>query len=81
MLAYRALVKPTGLMPDPSFDATGQKVAKKTVKAGPIETSVEYAQAPANTVDANVPSYPAVDLLLKNAGLLRRSGGGTLARA
>ena len=79
MLAYRDLTLPAGLMPDPTFDATGQKVSKKTVKAGPIEKTVEYA--PSTAPDANVPSYPAIDLLLKTAGLLNSRSGGTLTRA
>lgn len=82
MLAYRSIVRPAGLMPDPTLDATGQRVAKKTTKAGPVESSVEYVPTDPSALDANVPSYPMVDLLLKNVGLLKaRASGGTLARA
>jgi hypothetical protein len=78
-LAYRELKKPNGLMPDPTFDGTGQRVSKKTTKAGPVETSIEYAQGSA--MDPLVPNYPAVDLLLRNVGLLRSRASGTIARA
>jgi hypothetical protein len=77
MLAYRHLKKPGGLIPDPTFDATGQKVAKKTTKAGPIETTVEYQDGSGATA---VPSYPAVDLMLKNVGLVRSRSSGPMAR-
>jgi hypothetical protein len=79
MLAYRDLKKAGGLMPDPTFDATGQAVSKKTTKVGPIENTVEYTPSP----EAAIPSYPAIDLLLKSVGLLRRTrvgGSGTLSR-
>jgi hypothetical protein len=78
-LARRALVQPV-LMPDPAFDASGQKVKSKTVKAGPVETSVEYADA-APGLDATVPTFPAVDLMLRQAGLLVSRMGGTIGRA
>lgn len=78
-LAYRALRQPKGLMPDPAFDATGQSVSKKTVKAGPVEKSVEYS-GPSNP-DAAVPSYPSVDLLIKKVGLTRSANSGNVSRA
>jgi hypothetical protein len=74
-LAYRELKKPGGLLPDPVLDSSGQRVKKKTTKAGPIEKAVEYD----GPVDL-IPSYPSVDLLLKSAGLLNSRGGGTIGR-
>jgi hypothetical protein len=78
-LAYRHLTK-GNLLPDPAIDSTSQRVKSKTVKAGPIETSTEYQDAPAGKPDADVPSYPAVDLLLRNVGLLRSRNSGTVSR-
>jgi hypothetical protein len=75
-LAYRELKKPGGLMPDPTFDATGQRIKKKTSKAGPVESTVEYADSP----DGLIPSYPAVDLLLRSAGLLNSRNSGSVGR-
>lgn len=79
MLAYRALTKPTGLMPDPTFDATGLAVKSRTTEAGPIKSAIVYQDA--SSFSDSVPSYPAVDLLLKNAGLTRSRSGGSLSRA
>jgi hypothetical protein len=76
-LAKRALVSPD-LMPDPTYDATGP-LKKKTIKAGPVETSKEYGDKPPR-FDADVPRYPEIDLLLRNAGLLASRSGGSLAR-
>jgi hypothetical protein len=76
-LAYRAVKKPNGLLPDPVLDATGRQAVKKSTKAGPIESTVEYAPG----ADVNIPSYPAVDLLLRNADLLMSRSGGTISRA
>lgn len=78
-LAYRALLSPD-LMPDPKFDVLG-RIKSKTVKAGPVETSVEYMEPVSGRFDASVPSFPAVDLLLRNAGLLASRYGGSLGRA
>lgn len=78
-LGYRALVKSGGLLPDPTIDGTGQRLTRKTVKAGPVETTKEFAVS--NRADANVPSYPEVDLLLRNTGVLASRAFGTISRA
>jgi hypothetical protein len=76
-LGYRALT--STLMPDPVRDASGQRVLKKSIKAGPVETSKEYSAG--KGPDSDVPSYPEIDLLLKVNGLLVSKSGGTISRA
>lgn len=69
--AVRAL---TGsLAPDPTTDATGQRVQSKTETVGPLSESTTYIAG--GTVFTFVP-YPAADILLR--GLWRNTGGGTI---
>ncbi len=77
-LAQRSLTSP--LMPDPTRDASGLTVVEKTVKAGPIETTKKFADRGSSSAKL-VPSYPLVDLALRNAGLIASSIGGTISRA
>jgi hypothetical protein len=70
-LARRALPG-TQLLPDPAdTDRTGQQVARKRVKAGPIETDITYGRAGARLM----PRYPAVEKWLTD---LKASGGGSI---
>lgn len=79
MMAQRALAgKP--LMPDPTFDPSGQKVSESTKKVGPIEVSLKYAESSGGSPGASTPAYPEVDLMLKAAGLVVTGGSGTLVR-
>lgn len=78
-LAQRALSgKP--LMPDPTYDPSGQKVSESTKKVGPIEVSLKFAEAVPGSPGASTPSYPEVDLMLKSAGLVVTGGSGSLVR-
>jgi len=79
LMAQRALAgKP--LMPDPTFDPSGQKVTGSTKKVGPIEVSLTFAEAVSGSPGASVPAYPEVDLMLKAAGLVMSGGSGVLVR-
>jgi len=69
--AVRALT--AQLAPDPTTDATGQRVQAKTETVGPISESTTYMTG--GTVYTFVP-YPAADILLR--GLIRNTGGGTI---
>lgn len=77
MLAQRALVKP--LMPDPTFDASGQRVESKLTEVGPIKTQVKYV-APTG-VKSMTPEYPEVTLMLQAAGLIASGNSGEIGRA
>lgn len=81
MLASRALTgKP--LMPDPTFDPSGQKVQESTKKVGPIEVSLKFAESSgAGGAAASVPDYPEVTLMLQAAGLVGSGNSGELGRA
>lgn len=76
MLAQRALTKP--LMPDPTFDASGQLVTEKTTEVGPIKTGVKFA-AP-TSVKSMTPEYPEVTLMLQAAGLIASGNSGEIGR-
>lgn len=76
MLAQRALTKP--LMPDPTFDASGQLVTEKTTEVGPIKTGVKFA-AP-TSVKSMTPEYPEVALMLQAAGLIASGNSGEIGR-
>lgn len=77
-LAQRALTKP--LMPDPTYDPSGQKVTESLKEVGPIKVQVKYAEANPGSPGASTPSYPEVDLMLKSAGLVVTGGSGSLVR-
>lgn len=77
MLAQRALTKP--LMPDPTFDASGQRVESKLTEVGPIKTQVKYV-APTG-VKSMTPEYPEVTLMLQAAGLIASGNSGEIGRA
>lgn len=79
MMANRALSgKP--LMPDPSFDASGQKVTELTKKVGPIEVSTKYAESSGSSLASSTPQYPEVTLTLQAAGMIGSGNSGELAR-
>lgn len=78
MLASRALTgKP--LMPDPTFDASGQRVAEKLTEVGPIKTQVKFADT--TGVKSMTPEYPEVTLMLQAAGLIASGNSGEIGRA
>jgi hypothetical protein len=79
MLASRALAKT--LMPDPTFDPSGQTVQESTKKVGPIEVSLKYAESHGGSPAASTPQYPEVTLTLQAAGLIGSGNVGELARA
>lgn len=79
LMAQRALAgKP--LMPDPTFDPSGQKVSESTKEVGPIKVSLKFTEAVSGSPSATVPAYPEVDLMLKAAGLVLSGGSGVLVR-
>lgn len=79
MLANRALVKP--LMPDPTFDPSGQTVVETAKKVGPIEVSQKFAESSGGGLAATTPQYPEVTLTLQAAGLVGSGNSGQLSRA
>lgn len=79
LMAQRALAgKP--LMPDPTFDPSGQKVTESSKEVGPIKVSTKFAEATGGSPGASTPAYPEVDLMLKAAGLTVSGGSGSLVR-
>lgn len=78
MLTTRALTKE--LMPDPSFDPSGQAVTESTKKVGPIEVSLKFAEGRGGGPAASTPQYPEVTLTLQAAGMLASSNSGTVTR-
>lgn len=78
-LAQRALAGKT-LLPDPTVDASGQRVLEKTTKVGPIETQLKYSGAlPVGSAET-VPQFPEVTLALKAAGLVGSFNSGEIGR-
>ena len=77
MLAQRALSKP--LLPDPTHDASGQRVESKLTEVGPIKTQVKFA--PANSPRDLAPEYPEVTLMLQAAGMVGSGNSGKIGRA
>lgn len=68
LLAMKTLSAPTApLLPTPSPNTTGQRVIEESKVVGPIEKTVKYSDNVSSNVQA--PSYPDVDLLLRNSGL------------
>ncbi|UGL62840.1 virion structural protein [Xanthomonas phage MET13-T1] len=79
MVANRALSgKP--LMPDPTFDASGQKVTQVTKKVGPIELSTTFAESSGASLAAATPQFPEVTMTLQQAGLVESGNSGRLSR-
>ena len=76
MLAQRALTKP--LMPDPTFDASGQRIAEKLTEVGPIKTQVKFSDP--TGVKSMTPEYPEVTLMLQAAGLVASGNSGEIGR-
>lgn len=69
------------LMPDPTFDPSGQVVSELSVKVGPIEKSTKFAQGTGGTSSrAFLPKYPDVEMALRSAGLIGGGTGGQLSR-
>lgn len=66
--AQRALT--SALNPDLEATTTGAAILSKSETAGPISESVTYA----NSGQPQLPKYPAADLKLRTAGLLRSGG-------
>lgn len=77
MLAQRALSKP--LLPDPTRDASGQRVESKLTEVGPIKTQVKFAQV--NSPRDLAPEYPEVTLMLQAAGMVGSGNSGEIGRA
>jgi len=78
-LAQRALAGKV-LMPDPTVDASGQRVQEKTTKVGPIETQVKFAGSGVVGSAEALPQFPEVTLALKAAGLVGSSNSGEIGR-
>lgn len=57
------------LLPDPTYDPTGQTVESKSVKVGPITESYTYSIAP-GTGGVKLPDFPAIRMLLTTSGLI-----------
>lgn len=79
MLARRA-AEGVALAPDPTHQASGQALTSKKVKAGPVETSYEYAEPTSSRPEATLPSFPDVELVLSAAGLTLGRNGGRVVR-
>lgn len=78
MLTTRALTK--DLMPDPTYDASGQKVTEETKKVGPIEVSKKYAESYGAGLASSTPQYPEVTLTLQNANMIASGNSGQVVR-
>lgn len=77
-LAQRALTKP--LMPDPTFEPTGQKVIESTKKVGPLEVSTKFSEGTGNSPAQQLPQYPEITLMLQGANLIGSGYGGSVVR-
>lgn len=66
--ALRALSTP--LNPDPVRDDSGALVTMRKEVVGPLEATVQFQ----GTAQPQLPRYPAADLLLTQAGLVRSGG-------
>jgi hypothetical protein len=64
------------LMPDPTFDASGQQVIEQTDKVGPLESTVKYSEG--HGLKAR--EYPEVTLMLSAAGIIGSANSGQLVR-
>jgi hypothetical protein len=71
-LAFRALSGP--LWQDAPTDESGRTIARKKEKVGPLEEETEYANGGGA---ASAPSFPAVERLLKQGGLISSLGTGS----
>jgi hypothetical protein len=71
-LAFRALSGP--LWRDAPTDESGRIISRKKEKVGPLEEETEYADGGSA---APAPSFPAVERLLKQGGLISSFGTGT----
>lgn len=79
MVANRALSgKP--LIPDPTYDPSGQKITQATKKVGPIEVSTTFAESTWGNPGASVPQFPEVTLTLQAAGMIQSGNSGKVAR-
>lgn len=78
MLTTRALSK--DLMPDPTYDPSGQVVTEETKKVGPIEVSKKYAASYGAGLASSTPQYPEVTLTLQAANMLASGNSGQVAR-
>lgn len=78
MMAQRAFTK--ALMPDPTYDPSGQKVTESTKKVGPIEVSLKYSDGGNSNAASKTPEYPEVTLMLQAAGLVGSGVSGDLVR-
>ncbi len=77
-MTNRALNLPAGLMPDPTFDATGQRVLEATDKVGPLETTRKYSEA--YTSGQLAREYPEITKMLQGADIIGSSNSGQLLR-
>lgn len=66
----RILQNQSALAPDPTVDASAQRVAKTTETLGPITETIEYVP---NLQPSLFRSYPAADILLR--GYIRNTQG------
>lgn len=74
-LAYLSL-QGVDLYKDPRADSSGRILTKESKKAGPVEKSVEYANASASAI---LPKFPLVDRILFGGGLLSSTGSAVRA--
>lgn len=68
------------LMPDPTYDPSGQKILESTKKIGPIEVSLKFAESSGSGLASTTPQYPEVTLTLQQAGLIAYGNTGEVAR-
>lgn len=80
MLAQRVLAG-IDLLPDPTFDTSGQVVSEVTKKIGPIENTIKYAESSSASLAATSPKFPEVTMTLRAAGLINSSNSGQLRRS
>lgn len=78
MVASRALTR--DLMPDPTFQASGQELLESTKKVGPIEVTQKFAESRVGSLKEATPQFPEVTLTLQSAGLILSGASGTVKR-
>lgn len=69
------------LLPDPApRDPSGQRVTESTVKVGPVEKSLKFADDGAKGALSLIPELPEVTLMLKAGNLVESSNSGRIVR-
>lgn len=68
------------LMPDPAYDATGQKLSEISSEVGPIKSTKKYVTSSGASAASKLPEFPEITLMLQAAGLIASGNSGSMSR-